>query len=65
MVEVTQLSWADLNELLINTTDEKQLAKWLEETVRSGSEYRALRVHGRLNAVRRQREIEDIKRKVA
>ncbi len=61
MQDITEIGWAELNKKLLATTDEKLLSRWLEATLASGSLYRALRVHGRLSAVRRQREIRDIK----
>lgn len=65
-MDINALQWKDLNELLLNTDDEPTLRRWLQQTLEGGLPvYRALRIHGRLNAVRRAREIEDIKRKCA
>ena len=57
---VNSLTWAELNVALM-TADERTLARWLRETVATGSLYRALRVHGRLNALRKEREIAEIR----
>lgn len=57
---VNQLGWAELNSALM-TANEAMLARWLKVTVASGSLYRSLRVHGRLNAARKEREIAEIK----
>ena len=60
-LDVTQESYNDLNTRLLACTDLAALQKWLSDTVASGVLYRALRVHGRLNAVRRAHEIDTIK----
>ena len=56
------LSWARLNEELMATDDEVKLAAWLREALdgASMSMGRMLRIHGRLNGVRRAREIREI-----
>ena len=61
-IDVLVLSYGDLNSALLECTDQKQLHHWLSTTVASGVLYRALRVHGRLNAVRRAQEITAIKK---
>jgi hypothetical protein len=59
--DVTFLSYSDLNTALLECDDLKVLNAWLSATVASGVLYRALRVHGRLNAVRRVQEVQAIK----
>ena len=61
-LDVTQESYNDLNIRLLACTDLAALHKWLSATVASGVLYRALRVHGRLNAVRRAQEVAAIKK---
>jgi hypothetical protein len=60
--DVTQISYEDLNTALLECDDLMQLNKWLSAVVASGVLYRALRVHGRLNAVRRAQEVQAIKK---
>jgi hypothetical protein len=57
---VNNLTWAELNVALM-TADERTLTRWLRDTVAAGSLYRGLRVHGRLNALRKEREIAEIR----
>lgn len=61
---VTKLEWKQLNDNLLTCEDVHVLQHWLDVTVRSGKLYRALRVHGRLNAVRRKQEIAAIRREI-
>lgn len=62
---VAALSWSELNEALLGCEDMRTLGAWLDETVESTmSLARALRVHARLNLVRRRAEMEEIKWKV-
>ena len=57
---VNSLTWSQLNVALM-TADERTLTRWLRETVATGSLYRAIRVHGRMNALRKEREIAEIR----
>ena len=61
------MSWSQLNAALMETEDEGKLAAWLKEMLdgASMSMSRALRIHGRLNGVRRAREIKEIRERVA
>jgi hypothetical protein len=61
-LDVVQESYSDLNTKLLACKDLKQLQTWLSDTVASGVLYRALRIHGRLNTVRRAQEIDAIKK---
>jgi hypothetical protein len=54
-----------MNTALLACEDVGQLQRWLTETVASGLLYRALRVHGRMNCVRRAQEIRNIKTTIA
>jgi hypothetical protein len=58
-----ELSWSALCSQLLLCSDVATLQRWLAVTVTGGMLYRALRVHGRMNAVRRAQELEEIKRK--
>jgi len=59
---VTELSWPALNDALLECEDEATLRSWLTATLRQGGPpYRALRIHGRLSAVRRVRELKEIR----
>jgi hypothetical protein len=61
-VKVEDLSWSELNRLLLQTEDETLLHHWVEQlTTRASSVTRALRVYGRLNYVRGVRERQAIK----
>ena len=55
-------SFNELNESLIECEDASELASWLEVEKTSGCFYRAMRVYGRLSAVRRESEVKEIKR---
>jgi len=59
---VAGLTFYDLNALLLQTEDVDLLQKWLNQTVAEGILYRALRIHGRLNGVRRQQELSRIRK---
>ena len=59
--DVTALSYGEMNDALLACDDQNELHKWLSDTIATGVLYRALRVHGRLNAVRRAQEIATIK----
>ena len=61
-VDVLELCYTDLNNALLECEDQAVLHRWLSATVASGVLYRALRVHGRLNAVRRAQEVATIKK---
>ena len=60
-----ELSWSNLCSQLLLCSDVATLQRWLTITVNGGVLYRALRVHGRMNAVRRARELAEIKRRCA
>ena len=60
-MNVTALSWSQLCALLLDTDNVVTLQRWLEQETLAGKMYRALRVHGRMNAVRRDKEIRAIK----
>jgi hypothetical protein len=62
---VSELRWGALNKALLECTDESKLRRWLDDTVRSGHLTRSVRIYGRLNYVRRQREMRDIKAALA
>ena len=64
-MDVTTLSWPALCDLLLKTDDVELMRGWLAATVKTGSTYRAMRIHGRMNGVRRAQEIEAIKRMLA
>ena len=61
-VDVLELCYTDLNNALLACTDQNELHQWLSDTVATGVLYRALRVHGRMNAVRRAQEVAAIKK---
>jgi len=59
---VVGLSWSQLNTVLLECDDLALLQRWLEQAMKdSNSVNRALRVHGRLCAVRRAREVKAIR----
>ena len=60
-MDVTALSWSGLNRALQGCKDVATLQAWLTEMMRTGRMTRALRVYGRLSAVRRTEEIRAIK----
>ena len=55
-------SFNELNESLMACSNVSELQVWLEVEKASGCLYRAVRVHGRLSAVRREAELKDILR---
>jgi hypothetical protein len=58
---VNALTWPKLCEAVLACEDVPTLNRWLKATVEGGQTlYRALRIHGRLNAVRRAQEIKAI-----
>ena len=63
--DVNTLSWGRLCVALLACDDVAQLQRWLTEVAKGGSLYRALRVHGRLSAVRRAKELAALKTIVA
>jgi len=63
---VVGLGWLELNALLLECDDLDTLQRWLEQAmVGSNSVRRALRVHGRLCAVRRAVEVRAIRAAMA
>lgn len=61
-IDVNAISWGELNTRLTEISDVTVLRKWLDDTMaKGGPKYRAVRIHGRLNAVRREQELETIK----
>jgi hypothetical protein len=60
--EPLEASYEELNTALLACADLTLLNRWLSAVVASGVLYRALRVHGRLNAVRRAQEVATIKK---
>lgn len=65
MIDVTQLSWSELNTALQDCGEMAVLQEWLTEMMRTGRLTRALRVYGRMSVVRREIEIAAIKSTVA
>jgi len=61
---VTQLSWSQLNYVLLDCDDVKTLQDWLDVTVATGLLTRSVRIYGRLSTVRRAGELKDLKRRV-
>lgn len=64
-VKVAELSWKELCDLLLETDDIGVLHQWVTDMAYGGSLYRTMRVHGRMNAVRRAQEIKAIKTMLA
>lgn len=65
-IDVNALSWGELNTRLTEISDVNLLQQWLDATVaKGGPEYRAVRIHGRLSAVRREQELAGIKEQCA
>jgi hypothetical protein len=66
---VAALSWGDLCTELLQCDDVATLQGWLEQELRPDyaqpTLYRALRIHGRMNAVRRAQEITAINKRCA
>ena len=63
-IPVVDLSYSEMNDALLACDNQAVLQQWLSATVASGVLYRALRVHGRLNAVRRAQEVAGIKQTI-
>ena len=62
---VIGLSWSQLNEALLECDDVATLQRWLAEvTAKTKSVHRALRVHSRMNTVRRAKEVAETRRLV-
>ena len=59
-VRVRRMTWTELNARLVETEDEAVLRRWLKDAVQGGRFNRAMRIHGRLSAVRRAREHREI-----
>lgn len=56
-VDVTKLTFAELNALCNDCQDEKLLERWLKAMTDAGWFNRAMRVYGRYSAVRRANEL--------
>ena len=54
-------SFNALNEKLIECVDVRMLVEWLEAEKSTGCLYRAMRVYGRLSAVRRAQELKALR----
>ncbi len=63
-VDSTIFSWARLNAALLECEDERMLRNWLEAQISAGRRTRALRVYGRLSAVRRARELTELDKRL-
>jgi hypothetical protein len=63
-MNINTISWTDLNDLLRNCKDLRQLSQWLETAVKDGVISRVVRIYGRLSAVRRAGELRELKAKV-
>ena len=63
VTDPNELSWSNLCSQLLLCSDITTLQHWLAVTVTGGMLYRALRVHGRMNAVRRAQELAEIKQR--
>jgi hypothetical protein len=61
---VTQLSWSQLNYVLLDCDDVKTLQDWLDVTVATGLVTRSVRIYGRLSAVRRAGELKALRQQV-
>lgn len=59
--DVTQLSWAELNESLLKCDDAVILRHWLDAILLTGSVTRAMRVYGRMSTVRRASELRELR----
>lgn len=60
-LDITKLSYTALNTTLLECNDVSVLMDWLTKTMATGVLYRALRVHGRMSAVRRAQELAKIR----
>jgi len=58
---VTDLSRRELSRALQRCEDERRLQDWLTDEVKAGCLCYALMVHARLSAVRRRRELQELK----
>ena len=58
---VTDLPRRDLAKVLARCKDERLLQEWLADEVKAGCLCCALMVHARLSAVRRRRELQELK----
>lgn len=65
MSDPAEMSWAALNTALAACEDEAVLTRWLRLSIEDGRLTRAVRVYGRLSAVRRKREVEELRTKCA
>ena len=63
-IDVTALSWSQLNTALLECEDVASLQSWLAATVAAGHATRSMRVYGRMSAVRRYLELKDLRSKV-
>jgi hypothetical protein len=61
---IHSLSWSALNRLLLTCADEQILRQWLDDTAAAGRATRAMRIYGRLSAVRRTHELKILRRKL-
>lgn len=63
--ELRDLSWAALNDLVRNMTNERRLYDLLQAqlSIPNAPTNRAQRIYGRLSVVRRERELAEIKAK--
>ena len=61
-VDVISLSWFRLNEALLKCDDLVVLQQWMEVAITGGDTLlRVLRIHSRLNVVRRTREVKALR----
>ena len=63
MKDITEVSWVELNILLSQSYDTVELRRWIALTLKSqrkSRKYRAIRIYGRLSAVRRMEELKEI-----
>ena len=62
LIDVTGLSWSRLNEALLECDDLVTLQRWMEAAIADGDTLlRVLRIHSRLNVVRRAQEVKALK----
>lgn len=59
------MTWAELNRRLLGCDDLAALRRMLRRALEAGHRGRALRVYGRLSAVRRAREMAELEEKCA
>jgi hypothetical protein len=60
MESVGEMSWSELNALLLACNDEAQLSLWLKASLKQCKLTRVMRIYGRMSVVRRAREVNDI-----